>query len=154
MVKKRREYSDMKEEALDRTVWRARFGRGFGRIVRQSNKRMNECLVCIWTGLCCLMVTICTVCCHITGLDRPWGFQNVKASKLIVIHVGTNGFRKTRNLDCVMREVFAWVATAENKLPNCRLVVSGMLQLRDVLWRRIDSTLSVNQMRLRDFFEG
>jgi len=26
----------MKEEALDRTVWRARFGRGFGPVVRQT----------------------------------------------------------------------------------------------------------------------
>jgi len=33
-----------KEEALDRTVWRARFGRGFGPVVRQTTKRMNsEC---------------------------------------------------------------------------------------------------------------
>jgi hypothetical protein len=31
----------LKEEALDRTVWRARFGRGFGPVVRQTNKWMN-----------------------------------------------------------------------------------------------------------------
>ena len=29
-LKERRGYSHLKEEALDRTVWRARFGRGFG----------------------------------------------------------------------------------------------------------------------------
>jgi hypothetical protein len=28
----------LKEEALDRTMWRARFGRGFGPVVRQTNK--------------------------------------------------------------------------------------------------------------------
>jgi hypothetical protein len=28
----------LKEEALDRTVWRARFGRGFGPVVRQTAK--------------------------------------------------------------------------------------------------------------------
>jgi hypothetical protein len=28
----------LKEEALDRTVWRARFGTGFGRVVRQTTK--------------------------------------------------------------------------------------------------------------------
>jgi len=28
-------YSHLKEEALDRTKWRARFGRGFGPVVRQ-----------------------------------------------------------------------------------------------------------------------
>jgi len=31
----------LKEEALDRTMWRNRFGRGFGPVVRQINKRMN-----------------------------------------------------------------------------------------------------------------
>jgi len=31
----------LKEEALDRTMWRARFGRGFGPVVRQTTKWMN-----------------------------------------------------------------------------------------------------------------
>jgi len=31
----------LKEEALDRTVWRARFGRGFGPVVRQTAEWMN-----------------------------------------------------------------------------------------------------------------
>jgi len=35
-LKERRGYSQLKEEALDRTVWRARFGRGFGPVVRQT----------------------------------------------------------------------------------------------------------------------
>jgi hypothetical protein len=37
-VKERRRYSYLKEEALDRTMWRARFGRGFGPLVRQITK--------------------------------------------------------------------------------------------------------------------
>jgi len=37
-LKERRGYSHLKEEALDRTVWRAHFGRGFGRVVRQTTK--------------------------------------------------------------------------------------------------------------------
>jgi len=37
-LKERREYSHLKEEALDRTMWRARYGRGFGPVVRQTNK--------------------------------------------------------------------------------------------------------------------
>jgi len=37
-LKERREYSHLKEEALDRTMWRARFGRGFGPVVRQTIK--------------------------------------------------------------------------------------------------------------------
>jgi len=42
-LRERRGYSHLKEEALDRTKWRARFGRGFGPLVRQTTKWMNEC---------------------------------------------------------------------------------------------------------------
>jgi hypothetical protein len=37
-LKERRGYSNLKEEALDRTMWRAHFGRGFGPVVRQTTK--------------------------------------------------------------------------------------------------------------------
>jgi hypothetical protein len=36
--KDRKGYSYFKEEALDRTVWRNRFGRGFGPVVRQNTE--------------------------------------------------------------------------------------------------------------------
>jgi hypothetical protein len=35
-LKERRGYSHLKEEALDRTMWRARFGRVFGPVVKQT----------------------------------------------------------------------------------------------------------------------
>jgi len=35
-LKDKRGYSHLKEEALDRTMWRADFGRGFGPVVRQT----------------------------------------------------------------------------------------------------------------------
>jgi hypothetical protein len=37
-LKERRGYSHLKEKALDRTMWRARFERGFGPVVRQTTK--------------------------------------------------------------------------------------------------------------------
>jgi len=37
-LKERRGYSYVKEEALDRTMWRAHFGRSFGPDVRQTTK--------------------------------------------------------------------------------------------------------------------
>jgi hypothetical protein len=37
-IKKRGKYCHLKEEALDRTMWRAGFGRGFGPVVRQITK--------------------------------------------------------------------------------------------------------------------
>jgi hypothetical protein len=36
--KERRGYCHLKEEAVDRTLWRAGFGRGFGPAVRQPTK--------------------------------------------------------------------------------------------------------------------
>ena len=36
--KERRGYSHLKEKALDRTMWRARFGRRFGSVVRLTTK--------------------------------------------------------------------------------------------------------------------
>jgi hypothetical protein len=35
-LKERRGYSHLKEEALDRTVWRAGFGRGFGPVMGKT----------------------------------------------------------------------------------------------------------------------
>jgi hypothetical protein len=40
-LKERRGYSHLKEEALDRTMRRAGFGRGFRPVVRQTTKFMN-----------------------------------------------------------------------------------------------------------------
>jgi hypothetical protein len=40
--KEQRGYSHLKEEALYRTMWRARFGRGFGPVVKQTTKLINQ----------------------------------------------------------------------------------------------------------------
>ena len=37
-LKDRREYSHLKEEALDRNMWGDRFGKGFEPVVRQTNE--------------------------------------------------------------------------------------------------------------------
>jgi hypothetical protein len=41
-LKDRRGHTHSKEEALDRNMWRSRFGRGVGPVVRQISERMNE----------------------------------------------------------------------------------------------------------------
>ena len=38
VLKDRRGYSNLKEETLDRTMWRHRFGGGFGPVVRQNTE--------------------------------------------------------------------------------------------------------------------
>jgi hypothetical protein len=40
--KERRRYSHLKDEALNRTMWTAVFGKGFGPVVRQTTKWMNH----------------------------------------------------------------------------------------------------------------
>jgi hypothetical protein len=37
-LKEKRRYWKLKEEALDRTQWRTRFGRGYGPVVRQTTE--------------------------------------------------------------------------------------------------------------------
>jgi hypothetical protein len=37
-LKERRGYSHLTEEALDGTMWKARFGRSFGPVIRQTTK--------------------------------------------------------------------------------------------------------------------
>jgi hypothetical protein len=37
-LKERRGYTHLKEEALDRTMWRTRFGRGLGPVVRHTTE--------------------------------------------------------------------------------------------------------------------
>jgi hypothetical protein len=47
--KESRGYSHLKEEALDRTMWRARFGRGLGPVVRQT----TWCHILNDRNMCC-----------------------------------------------------------------------------------------------------
>jgi hypothetical protein len=41
-LKEKRRYWKFKEEALDRTLWRSPFGRGYGRVVRQTTEWMTD----------------------------------------------------------------------------------------------------------------
>jgi hypothetical protein len=70
-------------------------------------------------------------------LHRVIEKRDLGSPETVVIHVGTNDLRTMKNLDFLVGEVYALVATAKSKLPNCRLVLSGVLRRRDVSWRRI-----------------
>jgi hypothetical protein len=41
-IKEKRRYWKLKGEALDGTLWRTRFGREYGPVVRQTAERMNS----------------------------------------------------------------------------------------------------------------
>jgi lysophospholipase L1-like esterase len=70
-------------------------------------------------------------------LHRVIEQREVGSPETVIIQVGRNDLRKMENLHFLMGEVFALVATAKGKLPNCRLVLSGVLRRRDGSWRRI-----------------
>ena len=65
-------------------------------------------------------------------LHRVTEKTDLGSPETVIIHVGTNDLRTTRNLGCVMGEVYALVTTAKRKLPKCRLVLSGVSRRRDV----------------------
>ena len=62
-LKERRGYSHLKEEALDRTMWRARFGRGFGPVVRQTTKLNEYIYIYNCTKLHYIFSMVNTICC-------------------------------------------------------------------------------------------
>jgi len=70
-------------------------------------------------------------------LHRVIERRDIGIPETVIIHVGTNDTRATTNLDFIMGEVYALVSTSKKKLPNCRLVLSGVLRRRDVSWRLI-----------------
>ena len=52
-------------------------------------------------------------------------------SDAVVIHVGTNDVRRSRNLDYIMGEVYDLVNTAKAKFPGSKLVLSGVLRSKE-----------------------
>jgi len=73
-------------------------------------------------------------------LRRVMENRNLGYSNTVVIHVGTNDVRKSRNLDYIMGEVCDLVNSAKTKLPGSRLVLIGVLRNRGVNWRRVGAT--------------
>ena len=70
-------------------------------------------------------------------LHRVMEKRDQGSPEMVITHVGTNDLRTTRYLGFLMGEVYALVSTAKKKIPNCRLVLGGVLRRRYVSWRRI-----------------
>ena len=85
-LKERRGYSHLKEEALDRTKWTARFGRGFGPVVRQTTKWMKECSnsVNFWCYISALKLIFCTGSAYVNTQEQH---QFETSHELISLHV-------------------------------------------------------------------
>jgi hypothetical protein len=69
-------------------------------------------------------------------LRRVMERRELDSAETLIIHVGTNDLKSTRNLDLIMGEVYVLVSTAKKKLPKSILVLSGVLRRRDVSLRR------------------
>ena len=70
-------------------------------------------------------------------LQREIKNRDLGNSDAVVIHVGTNDVRRSRNVDCIMGEVYDLVNTEKAKFPGSRLVLSGVLRRKGVNWRRV-----------------
>ena len=55
----------------------------------------------------------------------------------VIVHVGTNDLKTTRNLDLIMVEAYELVAMVKKKLPYSRLILNGVIRRRDMSWWRI-----------------
>jgi len=63
--------------------------------------------------------------------------RDFRHSDAVVIHVGTNDVRRSRNLDCIMGEVYNLVNMAKAKFLGSRLVLNVVLRSKEVTWRHI-----------------
>jgi hypothetical protein len=61
--------------------------------------------------------------------------RNFECADTVAMLVGSNNVRRSRNLDCVMGEVYDLVNTAKAKFPGSRLLLSGVLKRKSVSWR-------------------
>jgi hypothetical protein len=58
-------------------------------------------------------------------------------SDSVVIHVGTNDVRRSRNLNNALGEVYDLMTTVKAKFPDSKLVLSGVLRSKGMSWRQI-----------------
>jgi len=61
--------------------------------------------------------------------------RDFRHSDAVVIDMGTNDFRRSRILACIMGEVYHLVNTGKTKFPGSRQVPSGFLRSVGVILR-------------------
>jgi len=68
-------------------------------------------------------------------LQRVTEQRHLGSPETVIMHMGTNDLRTTRNIDFVLGEVYAFFGYGKEEIPKCRLVLSGVLIGRDgSLW--------------------
>ena len=130
-LKERRGYSHLKEEAVDRTMWRAGFGRSFGPVVRQTTKWMNDLeqnFISIWyfrNGRLC--VHPCIRCNntfsanHSILTNQGLTHTDVNIERLIINHSPSRNFKKQFNISYTIWCERGWNFTPADSL-NVQLI--------------------------------
>ena len=99
-LKERRGYSHLKEEALDHTMWRACFGRGFGPVVRQTTRMNEQWLGAGWMDERLILGGGKRFSVHHVCPDWPWGLPDL-------LYNGHRGSTKGKAL-----RVWQWTSAA------------------------------------------
>ena len=97
----------------------------------------NDCIIRIVGTECPEMKVECFPGNRTEQLQRVIERRELGSPDSVVIPVGTNDLRRTGNLDYVMGDVYDLVNTTKTKFSASRVVLSGVLRRKDVLWRRI-----------------
>jgi lysophospholipase L1-like esterase len=70
-------------------------------------------------------------------LHRVTDNRDLGSPDIVVLQVGTNDLRNTRNLDYVMGEVYGLMNTVKTKFHTSKIILSGVLWGRDMSWQHI-----------------
>jgi hypothetical protein len=107
-LKEKRGYWKLKEEALDRSLWRTSFGRGYRPVVRQMKERMNifsYCTVRNPSNPCQLCSLAAMLCQQTVGCRQPFYYGKkgliVYERVCLVVILDTKNFRAMIRVTCI-----------------------------------------------------
>ena len=136
-LKDRRGYSHMKEEALDRTMWRNRFRGGFGPVVRPNTEWMRH--IWIKPGLCSRMVSLF----HHTS---PWIHRCLQASP--------NAHRNGRVFRCLVQTACCyWILNRGKSSSNWNSQTNASRLWWSVCWCEYGKTLRKVKSAVRKWLQ-
>jgi hypothetical protein len=137
------QFEDLKlrNKKLEEQLRMTETGNGIGRKVTvQEHHEGDKCWVVgdsiirnVGTGQNNMMVQ-CFLGIRMEQLHRVLDNRDLGTPDTVIIHVGTNDLKRSKNLDYVMGEVYLLVNMAKVKFPQSKIVLSGVLQRTDLTW--------------------
>jgi len=126
---------ELKEKTLDDTLWRTRFGRGYGPVVRQTTERMKERMNVtefFWIihtrfGLLTMkMVSKSLLLCtslHVVTSEKSWIFNNACWWYLFIRNLAMSFNSKRMGWECSMK----WVLPFRNGIVERQTLIMGYI---------------------------